>query len=333
MDNKDLVSIIVPVYNVQDYLERCIKSLINQSYKNLEIILVNDGSKDNSKLICEKYKGKDNRIKVINQENKGVSIARNRGIEESKGIFLTFVDGDDWIESDYIKIMVDKIINTNADMIFCGFNKIYKNNIEKINLMSQESTMTNREFLKSILRVQNGCGNIWAKLIRKDIVKDIRFESNLIVAEDALFNLKLCKNIRKIIYIPLNLYNYQINSSSVVRKFENDYYNKYLEAMNFISKYLNNNYKNDLEIQKSISTFIVYHIILIAVNYCCHPDNQENSIKSLKKICNIELFKEALKNSNYECLSFTRKVTLFTLKHKLYILTAIICKIRQMQIK
>ena len=128
-----LVSIIVPVYNVEKYLERCLDSLINQTLKDIEIILVDDGSTDDSGNICDKYAKKDKRIKVIHKENGGLSDARNIGLSIANGRYLQFVDSDDFIHKQMIEILYNTIINNNADISICDFDKVYENTKIKYN--------------------------------------------------------------------------------------------------------------------------------------------------------------------------------------------------------
>ena len=123
MDEK--ISVIVPVYNVEQYLERCVDSIINQTYKNLEIILVNDGSTDNSGQLCDKLAKKDNRIRVIHKENGGLSDARNVGIDEAKSDLIGFIDSDDYIDEDMYELLINNMKNANADLSMCGHYDVY----------------------------------------------------------------------------------------------------------------------------------------------------------------------------------------------------------------
>jgi hypothetical protein len=170
------------------------------------------------------------------------------------------------------------------------------------------------------------------KMIKKDVLKESRFNEELVVGEDALFNVELAKKIDKAIIYNKTLYNYRVNLDSVVRRYDNNYVKKYTDSMKTMMKYIQNNYRKDKKIARNLSNYIVYHLMLICVNYCYNPQNNEK-YKSLKKVCNMEIYKKAIKNSNYDNLSLSRKVTLFTIKHKLYFLTALICKARQSQIR
>lgn len=327
-----LISVIVPVYNVEKYLDRCIESIVNQTYKNLEIILVDDGSPDNSLKMCDDWAKKDKRIKVIHKKNSGVSSARNAGMNKSKGEWITFVDADDYIEPTYVEDMLNKANETNSKYICCGYNKIYSNNLESINSAGTTKVLNSKEYIISLLNVQNGYGFVHMKLINKDIINSVRFNETLTVGEDALFNIELCKKIDKVVIYNKTLYNYRVNIDSVVRRYDDNYVNKYTDSMKTMTKYINSNYKNDVGVKLNLSNYIVYHLMLICVNYCYNPKN-DNKYASLKEVCEMEMYKNAIKNSNYDNLSLSRKVTLFTIKSKLYFLTALICKMRQLQIR
>lgn len=335
MNNIDLISVIVPIYNVERYLTRCIESIINQTYKNIEIILIDDGSTDNSKYICQQYAKKDQRIQLISKKNEGVSSARNIGINLSRGKWIVFVDSDDWIDYKFCQKLYDEAIASNADIIMCGYNRIYEKKKEIINCKKDRITYNKNEYLIKILNVQNGYGFCHMKLIKKECIKNIRFDENIKVAEDALFNIKLVHNINKVSILGQALYNYVFNCNSVVRKYDEDYPNNYLRAMIQMKKYILKNFKENIEIQKSYYNYVAYHVLLIAVNYCFALNNKKikEQIRKLREICNIQEFKEGIEKSNYKDLSISRLLTLFTLKRKLYILTAFICKFRQIQFK
>lgn len=331
VSEEDLISVIVPIYNVEKYLDKCIQSIINQTYKNLEIILVDDGSTDNCPKICDDFAKKDERIKVIHKKNEGVSSARNIGLDEASGIWISFVDGDDWLECDFCKTLMKNITENNADIGLCSYNRVVSNKVEKISLIKNE-VVDSRKFLINCLNPQSQFGSCCMKIIKSSAIYKLRLNENLDVAEDALFNIELSEKIKKVVTLEEKLYNYRINMSSAVKRFKQDYVLKYEKAMKAARKYIIENYTNDNEIITNLANFISFHVMLIAVNYCFHPENNEkNKIKLLKKVCNIEIFKEGILNSNYNGFSITRKITLFTLKYRLYYLTKLICIFRQMQ--
>lgn len=330
---EDLISVIVPVYNVEKYINRCIDSIINQTYKNLEIILVDDGSQDSSGQICDDYSKKDSRIKVIHKENNGVSSARNTGLDNVTGEWIAFIDADDWIEKNYCEMLINEK-QKDIDIIGCGYKRVNGNSVKRINYDNKTIMFDNIEFINKLLNVQNGYGFVHTKLYRRSLIGNIRFDVKLRVAEDALFNIQIASNTNKIKIINHDLYDYRINTNSAVRLYDEKYDEKYLSAMRKCSLYINENYSNNIEIMSNLNNFIAYHILLIAVNYCYNTQNPaKNKQLLLKDICNKELFKKAIKESNYNELSATRKITLFTLKHNLYILTGMICRIRQIQLR
>ena len=333
VSNKEpLISIIIPVYKVEKYLKRCVDSVIKQTYKNLEIILIDDGSPDNCPKICDDYSKKDKRIEVIHKKNGGVSAARNKGLKLSNGDYIVFVDSDDWLEYNFVEEMLTNLRKNKVDYIVCGYNRVYDDKKEIINGNMNKELIPSSNYLIKLLNVQNGYGFVHMKMINKKALQNVIFNEKLIVGEDALFNIEVCKNIENVLIYNRPLYNYFFNSNSVVRKYDDNYCNNYLESMKLMKNYIMNNYK-DKEIINNLYNYIAYHILLICVNYCFHPDNHKKGKQLLKETCNMDLFKEAIKNSNYNDLSITRKISLFSLKHKLYTIMAIICIIRQKQFK
>lgn len=178
MNGKPLISIIIPVYNVEKYLNRCLDSVISQSYDNLEIILVNDGSNDCSKSICENYAKKDSRIVFINKSNGGLSDARNAGLDIAKGDLIGFIDSDDYIEQDCYETMLSRMISTNADLVICNYQYVDElgNVILRDESISSDEVLSKTEGMKR-LTVENSGYYItaWNKLYTKYLLEDIRF--------------------------------------------------------------------------------------------------------------------------------------------------------------
>ena len=330
---EELISIIVPVYNTEKYIGNCINSIRNQSYKNIEIIVVNDGSTDKSLDIITKLKEEDSRITVISTENKGVSHARNTGLQEAKGKWVSFVDSDDWLEINFCEILINKANELNADYIGCGYNKIINDNIQKVNDDEKIIVFNKDEYLIKLLNVQTSYGLTHMKVIKTELAKKVRFNESLVVAEDALYNIELCEHLNKIVIYNIPLYNFRINTNSVVRKYDKNYNNKYANAMEKVSRFIKEKYNNE-EVLINLNNFIVYHLMLVCVNYVYNPENDcKSRFKLLEEICESDSYKDAVKKSNYNELSITRKITLFSIKHKLYFITSLICKIRQKQIR
>jgi glycosyltransferase involved in cell wall biosynthesis len=205
-----LLSVIVPVYNVELYIERCIESIINQTYKNLEIILVNDGSKDDSGKICDLYAQKDSRIKVIHQINKGLSGARNSGMQYSTGDFIAYVDSDDWLELDMYNDLMNLINENNLEIIECDIQRTTHEKIEK----NSKLLIENNE--QAALRIlENKSFSVFRRIYKKELIENIPFKENF-VYEDMMFTSELLCKINNIGYFNKAYYNYFIENDTSI---------------------------------------------------------------------------------------------------------------------
>ena len=217
--NKDKVSIIVPVYNVEKYLEKCLKSLISQSYKNIEIILIDDGSKDNSGRICDEYKRKDSRIKVIHKENAGVSEARNSGLQKAIGKYICFVDADDFVMNDYVEYMYELIVKNSSEIAIC--TKIFSNFDEN---QTSDEAIEDLDGENTVIRILNyriPIG-VYSKIFKKDLIKDnkIRFFKDIYMGEGFNFNVACFQRAKKVVISNHKVYYYRRdNSTSATTKF------------------------------------------------------------------------------------------------------------------
>lgn len=218
--NNPLISVIVPIYNVECYLKTCIDSIVNQTYSNLEIILVDDGSPDKCPEICDEYEKNDSRVKVIHQDNGGLSAARNAGIDIASGEFLTFIDSDDFITKNYVELLYKGIVDFDADISiasFCTFTKEDELEIQNIEFPFVEITREesfrrygalNAELSMPFISVCN-------KLYKKDFFASIRFPIGKLY-EDAFTTYKLLDRVKKIIFTPSKIYFYRLNPLSIL---------------------------------------------------------------------------------------------------------------------
>lgn len=172
---KALISIIIPVYKVEKYLEKCIQSVINQTYENLQIILVDDGSPDNCGKICDEYAKKDHRIEVIHKSNGGLSDARNKGLEMAKGEYIGFVDSDDYIEADMYEVLYNLLKQYNADVSICNFYTVSQGKISIKNADNGINEYNRIEILKEILLDKNIQSYAWNKLYKKELFDEIKY--------------------------------------------------------------------------------------------------------------------------------------------------------------
>lgn len=218
---KDLISLIIPVYNVEKYLSKCLDSVVNQTYKNIEIIIINDGSTDSSLQICQEYKKKYSTIRLINQENNGIAAVRNIGLKEASGKYITFIDSDDYIDLDMIEKLYYFCKEKNADLVCCG--TYYENENGKYylkNCLSGEKEYDNYEALEAMLLSKGIDSSVWNKLYLKTLWDNISFPVGDIY-EDLAVLYKLLYKSKKIVHIGMPKYHYIIRSGSIThRKFE-----------------------------------------------------------------------------------------------------------------
>ncbi|OWV00769.1 glycosyltransferase family 2 protein [Fibrobacter sp. UWR2] len=215
-----LISVIVPVYNVERYLKVCVDSIIGQTYLNLEIILVDDGSPDKCPKICDEYAEFDNRIVVIHQKNGGLSVARNAGIDIAKGEFLTFIDGDDFVAKNYIELLFNGLLKSDADISIASFCAFAEGNpLEKMYDFLPFVEMAKDECFKRYgsLKAELSMPFISAcnKIYKKELFNTIRFPVGKLY-EDAFITYKMIDNAKKIAFTPSKLYFYRINPQSIL---------------------------------------------------------------------------------------------------------------------
>lgn len=214
-----LISVVVPIYKVEEYMSRCVDSIINQTYKNLEIILVDDGSPDNCPAMCDDFAKKDNRIKVVHKKNGGLSDARNAGMAQATGDFISFIDSDDWVDVDMIETLVNKALENSSDIVSCGVRMVWENdqpskmltkNHEEITFTDTESALYS--FVKSEYLIQT----VWNKLYKKSVIQDIPFPYGKI-NEDEYWSWKAISRARTITSIDKPMYNYLQRNGSIMR--------------------------------------------------------------------------------------------------------------------
>ena len=209
-----LISVIIPVYNTEKYVGRCLESVINNTYDNLEVICVNDGSTDNSLDVLKQYQNKDFRIKIIDIPNGGVSNARNIGLDKATGDFIAFIDSDDWIHRQYFSTLLSCQKRYDADVVACNFNKVDAF-VEDENLIINEVIMS--QFSRSTLQMRKMMmAYIWGKLYRAELLNKVRFDKDVAVCEDLVFSIDiLCnKKVNSLGFADANLYYYFNRESS-----------------------------------------------------------------------------------------------------------------------
>ena len=306
----DLISVIIPIYNVEEYLSDCLESVLNQTYKNLEIILINDGSQDESGNICNQFQIRDSRIKVLHNKNGGLSDARNHGLKIASGEFIIFIDSDDFVDIKYIEYLYSALKKENADMAICNYIRF--NSKEEIINDNKDSSLKiydSREcFLKYFdINYQSSIVVAWGKLYKKEYWHDIEFPVGKL-HEDEFTTYKLIFKAEKIVYVDKKLYFYRENPKSIT----GDKYNiKHLDAIEAFENYIEffRNKKDD-ELEENIMLYYFYflrnNIKLITQN-----NGDKDVIKKLKVIRNNLIPKLIL--SSYLNLKIKGKLIIYSL--------------------
>ena len=227
-----MISVIVPVYNVEAYFDRCMESLVGQTYEEFEIIVIDDGSTDGSGLLCDKWAEKDKRVKVFHQENRGLSAVRNRGLELAGGEYILWVDSDDYVEKNYLEKLSEAYTSTGADMVMCSFYTDIDGVVEHTGEKLFRAEEMNRQTFLERLYVQGMYSVVWNKILPKEAYEEIKFPVGR-VFEDSSVMLQLTKRCNKIVVIEEPLYFYRRHKASITLQVRD-------EARSL--KYLNDNY-------------------------------------------------------------------------------------------
>lgn len=261
-----LCSIIVPIYNVEALLPRCINSLISQQYQNIEIILVNDGSTDSSEAVCREYLNRESRIKLINKENGGLSSARNAGLKLSKGEYIFFVDSDDYVTSNFCSVGVDGFLNHSADVVIFGFNNIFVDTNKVIKKHCRKSRVISKEEALKGTLIDGYINSLaWNKAYKRELFDNIKYPEGM-VFEDVGTTYKIFDKANTI-YISSNItYNYELRNGSISNKWWsndkkiNDFFTLRSEQLQFI----NNNYPSLIKLSYATTGFvaIMAHVFL-----------------------------------------------------------------------
>ena len=344
--NSGVVSVIVPVYNVEKYLNRCINSIINQTYKELEIILVDDGSTDNCSVLCDEWAEKDIRIKVIHKENAGLGYARNSGIEVATGEYICFFDSDDYIESETIEECYLMAKNENADIVCFGHNSILDDGSIKYvrvpsvpkKIFSKEEVVN--EFLPNMLGRNPVTGEnwnleltAWSALFSAKLIKDNAFQfvsERKIISEDYYSLLGLYRYVNKVAIIAKPFYNYCDNGGSLTRIFRKDRYEKIKEFQIEFVKLC-----DKLEYPGVVKERIWYPYFGNLIGHIKQLVNSNESFfykySELKKIVDDDYFQSSMEQSDFSTMSIKIRLLFLAMKYRKTMLTYIILKLRNLK--
>ncbi len=326
---EQLISIIVPVYNCENYLTECLNSIVNQTYKNLQIILVDDGSKDSSGQICDKFAANDLRIKVFHIKNGGPSKARNLGLENSTGKYVYFCDSDDYMQPNMISTLYNHINAQKVNMVMCGYLQHNKKSSDIHTGKNSEIVDINNpaKLIEYFFSPTLNLSALWNKMYKKDAIGNTRFPCDLSWGEDQVFNYKFLTNNNTFYFCKETLYNYNSKYSSLSVKLLKDYIHKTVVLCKYRHDFLKNNNITD---KKMIQ--LVYWSELRPLFAGVYHESKFKSKKEVKQnlltALNNECIAEAIKNFSPKNLQ--QKLIYYCLKHKKINFICLIFKIRNL---
>ncbi len=317
------ISIIIPVYNAEKYLRKCIESVIAQTFKDWEAILINDGSKDSSLAVCYEYATKDKRISVIDKTNGGPSSARNRGLEQARGEYIYFIDADDWIESNALEILYFNSDNGYFDIVFVGFVREYSNgNMEYSYAYDADTYSLPKESIICHLYKEQAYGWICTKMLKKEIIEkyNIRFDESIELWEDEMFTSEYLNHVSSVRAINNHPYHYICNVESIMQTNNKRYEKVFLSARKNevlmplaneeLKEYLNNTYNQELK----------YSLIMALKNetyYQCDDNTKDKMLdlyysrcKSHPEVLGYNIFSNKIAYLIVECILQTRSKSL-----------------------
>lgn len=312
---EDKISVIIPVYNVKEYITRCIESVCKQSYANWELILVDDGATDGSGLICDEFGNSDERILVYHQVNQGVSAARNKGIDLATGKYVCFIDSDDAIESDMLELLHRAIVADCSDYVMCGFKRIFGERIENQTHAAgvlqgdrEIGTFIQDNYLRWL--VSSPCG----RLYKRSLIEELRYDTSMSLGEDLYFNIGYFQKCNKISVIEQPLYLYYDCGDSLTHRYKKGNYEAicviYRDTMNYLISIADIDGAGFKNINYKLFTFCVS---FMSQNIGC--DGFVDEIKFIKQVCsNVDLHSAI---DDLPDVGVIYRMYIWALKHKL----------------
>ena len=281
---KELISIIVPVYNVEKYLKKCVDSIVNQTYKNLEIILVDDGATDNSGKICDELVELDNRIKVYHKKNGGLSDARNYGVERATGDYIGFVDSDDYIDAEMYEKLYEAIKKENVDVAECNLKIVYPEKTDLFTDQKYYQICNKQEYLEEYLKIEKIFGSACVRLTKADIARKLKFPVGKLY-EDTYYAYDLIGIVDKYVIVDNPYYNYLMRENSITNAKFNP---RIFDLIEIVEKFHTNVYKNYPSLKEAADCRKMYAYFSVLNSILLEEDFKNNSF--YKQI--IDYFKE-----------------------------------------
>lgn len=325
------VSVIIPVYNVEKYLEICMESLLGQTYRECEFVFVDDGSTDSSGKILDTYSIKDARVRVMHQNNSGISAARNSALQEITGEYVTFLDSDDWLDLNAIEVALTFLETNNLDIVMWPYYSEYAHTSMKRPFLGDEERTWDESHTPEMLRRIIGpyrqelatpheldsCVTVWGKLYRREVIDGIRFlDMKKIGVEDAVFNIEAFSRAKRVGYITSCYSHYRKNNdNSITQSYKSDLIDRWRGLYKWIQDFLKQNGATE-DFYEAFSNRICLHMIGIGLNELSNPAGFFKKAKKLRKILSSEPWARAYKRLSFQYFPIKWKVFFFLCKHK-----------------
>lgn len=315
METSPLVSIIVPVYNAGKYLEKCLDSLLGQTYQNLEILCVNDGSRDNSLDILQDYSKRDSRIHLINKENAGVSQARNVALQEATGDYILFVDADDWVDADTCEEVVACAVSEQANIVMWSYCSETNSRSSRKEIFPEKRIFTDNEVKMQLHRrfvgvlkeelthpeLADALCPVWGKLYRKELLDGIEFIDlrKIGTYEDGFFNLEVFGKAAKVVYLPEYYYHYRRSTTeSVTSGYRQELFAQWQNLFAQMSRYIEENHL-PVQYQEALQNRIALSIQGLGLNIVSADKSETWMIREIRSIISRPEYREAYRNLDY----------------------------------
>lgn len=336
------VSVVVPIYKVPEkYLRKCIESLISQSMKEIEILLVDDGSPDDCGKICDEYAANDERIVVIHQKNKGLSGARNSGYEKATGEYLMFLDGDDFIDPQTCSIAYETAKEQNVQIVFWDIITEYENSQKENKTMTGAAKYFDREdctqLQARVLDFKGKIAQVFAKLIKKDLLDEhniTHVEHLKQGAEGLVFNIALFEYAQSAYYLDKYLNHYIYNEQSISHSPSEENYYFVLRCFEYIEDFIKSS-KNCVQLEHNLYNRLLYVVVTTGITGYFNPDNKapyKEKVSGYKKFLKEPLINKAINNADYTGISMQRRVILLLIKLKQFWAIALLGVVRRKQL-
>lgn len=325
------VSVIIPVFHVENFLEKCVNSVLNQTYRNIELILVDDGGDDRCPQICENFASKDERVKCIHKKNEGQSFARKTGVEAATGDYFLFIDADDWIDEETLEVCVQNAESKKADVVCFGYKRVYDNNIFNTSIFYNNCEFSGGE-VKILQRRMIGLVDselnrvedadrltpMWGKLYHKNVVQSGRWVSERETGslEDSIFNLYALNNCKKFVYVNRFFYNYvKTNESATTGKYRYNLVNQWKRVYKYYEEYIDK-YNCENTYKMALKNRIVISMLGLGMNEVMSSKSFLEKARFLEEVLDQEEWKNAYNEICLQCFSLKWRIFFFLCKAK-----------------